>query len=62
MAAVAESTCPICDVATQPVNGHRALCFTCTLDELGESWEQIHERSAVVARKAAQRTFQGKAK
>lgn len=57
-----ESTCPACGTSTEPFNGHRTLCFDCTLDELGETFEALQERSAATARKAAQRIFQGKAK
>jgi len=59
---MAEPSCPMCGAATQPIRQHRTLCFDCTLADLGETWAEIHERSAAAARKAAQRTFQGKAK
>jgi hypothetical protein len=54
-----DTTCPGCGATTTPTRGHRTFCFDCTLDDLGQTWEQVHDRSSAAARKAAQRTFQG---
>jgi hypothetical protein len=66
MTALVLDACPGCGTATDPrlVEGHvhASFCLACTEDDLGETLEQIRQRTAAVSRKAAQRVFQGKAK
>lgn len=58
------ATCPICDTATALVRGHQALCFTCTIGELGElhgdTWEAMKARTRTTEKRAAKRMAGGR--
>lgn len=64
-AALALDQCPGCGASTEPrrtADGHvhASFCFPCTLDDLGEPWEQIKARTRVVEKKAAKRMAGGR--
>ena len=56
-----KTTCPACGAKTAPIRGHRTLCFACTLDELGVTWDEIKDRTRVSERKAAKALAGGRA-
>lgn len=63
-AALAIDHCPGCGTATEPRHAeghvHATFCFDCSLDDLGQTWEQIKARTAVVEKKAAKRMAGGR--